>query len=185
MLCLSDIEQEGLQLDAYHQCLKPTVFFFDPKDEIENETHFKSVGCRLFIPLIFNYKGIDALMINKEGDKSVTIIPIQITIAKNHSDSVQAFKDHWESLQNVFEKCDSIAIEFLWLGLKKKDPIPDEDIPEMLIYHKTISSLSLFLEKLMDELKLVPRESVAKAKRKQYTKLKSRNVPRKRGRPRK
>jgi hypothetical protein len=75
----------------------------------------KEEGSTLYVPLRFNMKAIDALFVRVDTKKkNAYVIPIQITVAKWHSDSEAAFFSDWEKWI-VGLKGFKIIVSFLWI----------------------------------------------------------------------
>jgi hypothetical protein len=109
----------------------------------------------LHIPKIFNYKGVDGIIVKKEppideeekqgegkkqgeekkgeeekrGKQRLFVYPLQMTMAKKHKDSHKTFFDEWKSWIATLEEFDVIP-EFIWIskngGIPKKHKQTDE-----------------------------------------------------------
>ena len=72
----------------------------------------KDEGSTLYVPLKFDLKAIDALSVRVDTRNSVVLI--QITAAKQHSDSESAFFSDWEKW-TVGHVGFEIVVSFLWI----------------------------------------------------------------------
>jgi hypothetical protein len=69
----------------------------------------------LYVPTKFNFKAIDALLVHRDTAKKIaTIVPIQITLQENHSDSEAGFFNHWAAWSALFPG-DTVNAKFLWI----------------------------------------------------------------------
>jgi hypothetical protein len=86
-LCITRISREGLYVDGEHYLSSSTyvckgqVPIFDT-----NNTY------TLYVPFAYNFKAIDALLL-KVNSGNAHLVPIQITIAGKHKDSVSDFSE--------------------------------------------------------------------------------------------
>jgi hypothetical protein len=84
----------------------------------------------LYCPLKFNYRAIDGIIVRIApvgvGERrKCFMFPIQITVARKHSDSEAAFFKHWGKWKSSFaENNIDIEVEFLWIT--KEDPDTSE-----------------------------------------------------------
>jgi hypothetical protein len=74
----------------------------------------------LYVPTGFNYRIIDGIILwldlsNRESEKKKALLfPLQVTIAKSHSDSEEKFFNRWRGwVQNL--KDFDVEVEFLWV----------------------------------------------------------------------
>lgn len=96
--CLTIIEIRGFQTKK-----ATTTFHFDNAAEAVSRVKAMTSDCYLGIPKAFNFKAIDALLVDYKGDVSgqgtikgkIDLMPIQITISENHSNSEEKFWDEW------------------------------------------------------------------------------------------
>lgn len=104
------------------------------KPTIDKPTGRKKTEVRLYVPEASNHEGIDAVVIRIDKRKTArgkpqeyhfTVVPIQITIAKSHSDSEKKFFDSYEEYTRQFEAMGfastTVSIIFLWVV----ESIPD------------------------------------------------------------
>ena len=77
----------------------------------------------LYRPIEFNYKAIDGMIVkagkkNANGKKpKLCLFPIQITVAKSHSDSHTKFFVEYNKWSRYLKDFD-VEIQFLWINLK-------------------------------------------------------------------
>jgi hypothetical protein len=68
-----------------------------------------------YIPVKFNLKAIDGLFVSlNTKHRTAVIVAIQITVAKRHKDSVQAFFASWDQWMHRLENF-TIKASFLWI----------------------------------------------------------------------
>lgn len=77
----------------------------------------------LYIPIRFNNKAIDGFILHlpklKAGN-TAKLLPIQITIAKKHSDSVGAFLTDWAKWKNELQSY-KVDLTFVWIVEKGRN----------------------------------------------------------------
>jgi hypothetical protein len=74
----------------------------------------------LHCPLDFNYRGIDGIIVrfvSTDEKKTCFLFPIQITVAKTHSNSEEAFFSEWQSWTKNLEGYEVVP-RFLWITTK-------------------------------------------------------------------
>jgi hypothetical protein len=109
--CLSAISSSGFNVrDLHWNPLKPKIFSGDILRAIPLET-----SETLYIPNQRNYKDIDALYlsINKK-QKTVLVVPIQISINLFHKDSEACFYAGWRQWVKHFEDY-TLSSTFVWI----------------------------------------------------------------------
>jgi hypothetical protein len=118
-ICLSTISVNGLTVDGVMYKPLETIVFQDDLPSVL-PIQGKQKGCRFYIPIAFNFKAIDGLILSWDRNKMEAIlIPIQITIAKTHSDSVTKFfsdwSRHWSKQLPIF----TVKVIFVWIGVSE------------------------------------------------------------------
>jgi len=86
--------------------------------------------CCLYVPLEFNFADIDAAVIWVDRDKlKAHVYPIQVTIAKAHTDSETSFyQSQWRHWKAKFPADYDVSSTFIWID--KKEP-STEDKPAL------------------------------------------------------
>lgn len=125
-MCLSSISQKGLNAGLNLGNMK--VIMFQGKYPIYSTT----CNLVLYIPSVFNFKAIDGLILQLDiKAKSVHLIPIQITIAKNHSKSEKKFFENWNTWIEDFVDY-NIQTTFLWIMEEQRGwAIVKQEVREM------------------------------------------------------
>jgi hypothetical protein len=114
--CLSSIAQKGLHVNGLGFNNMPTKVF-----ERSYPDYDLSLDLRLYIPFAYNFKAIDGLILSLDADQKIAkLVPIQVTISKNHSDSSGAFFTHWKDWTKGLEGY-TIEATFLWITEDKRD----------------------------------------------------------------
>jgi hypothetical protein len=75
-------------------------------------------GPVLYWPLQFNYPAVDAIIVrfdNSNKRKKCFIYPLQITVAKSHSDSEESFFRTWDYWTNDLKDRYDLEVEFFWI----------------------------------------------------------------------
>lgn len=114
-VCLGSIAEKGLS-DPFVR--KPSnVSMFEKRPSLSREME---TSCIFYIPEKFNYKAIDGILleINNEA-KEAHLVPIQVTISKNHKDSETAFFQDWSYWRDALEGYD-IRVSFVWIVMEGK-----------------------------------------------------------------
>jgi len=112
--CLSSISQKGLKVGGLGFDNIPTIMFQ------KEPTYKTSEQIAIYVPIAFNFKAIDGLILSldtspSEGIKGkARLIPIQITIASSHSDSATTFFNKWKNWIKGLEEYD-VEATFLWI----------------------------------------------------------------------
>jgi len=161
-LCLACMSRLGLQVDpgvVIEQGLQ--VVHIDNEESLDVpafQTLFQKYKI-LYIPKSFNFKAVDGIIVVAPDKKTVKIFPIQITIARSHSESVEKFKEVlWPNLKDKF-KFEHIEIHFVWLVKElpfqgKKDTEHFDataEFPKLSIYYREIRSLLPDLDDLLSD----------------------------------
>ena len=74
-------------------------------------------GVTIYIPVKYNFRAIDSLILSLDTvgtRKKATIFPLQITIAKSHSDSEPKFFENWDKWCSGLEDYE-VEFHFLWI----------------------------------------------------------------------
>jgi hypothetical protein len=67
------------------------------------------------VPLKFNLKAVDAIYVSVNAkQKTALVVPIQITVAKKHGDSVGAFFEDWATWSQALANY-NITVRFMWI----------------------------------------------------------------------
>ena len=113
---LSSIASRGLDISKDISTPMDTVMFAGNFPTLE-----KKSNPVLYCPLKFNYRGIDAIIVRfdysrgKKLDKNKCFMfPLQVIVAKSHTDSEQAFFDDWSLWSEGLDDFD-VVVEFLWI----------------------------------------------------------------------
>ena len=109
--CLSSISIHGLDIGMGLSTGIATQLFQGDFPQFTLEE-----GVVLYCPVKFNFPGIDAVVVRLEstgGRKKAFLFPIQITIAKKHSDSVGKFFASWGQWSKPFGNEYEIEVRFL------------------------------------------------------------------------
>jgi hypothetical protein len=80
-------------------------------------TRFESSPA-LYWPLQFNYPAVDGIIVrfdNSNKRKKCFIYPLQITVAKSHSDSEESFFRTWDHWTNDLKDRYDLEVEFFWI----------------------------------------------------------------------
>jgi hypothetical protein len=73
------------------------------------------------VPLKFNLKAIDAIYVCvNTKKKTALVVPIQITVAKKHKDSVRAFFEDWATWSEALADF-TITVHFVWIHDGERD----------------------------------------------------------------
>jgi hypothetical protein len=116
--CLSSISQKGLKIAGLGFNNMKAITY-----TTKIPTYDKCSSLTLYIPFAYNYKAIDGLILEITNDEPedkenkcgvVRLIPIQITIAKEHSDSESNFFARWNDWENDLQEYE-IQYIFLWI----------------------------------------------------------------------
>ncbi|RPB23915.1 hypothetical protein L211DRAFT_808963 [Terfezia boudieri ATCC MYA-4762] len=90
---------------------KPKAFLFDDA----KPTMSRDSPCSLYIPVSFNYRAVDAILVAVDKQKDEAIITgVQITISRTHSDSEAKFFSGWEWWRDIVD-CTTVSFRFLWI----------------------------------------------------------------------
>jgi len=167
-LCLYHIASYGLTVLPNHNIAMPSkVCNFRSVDKLSLPREGK---CVLYLPGAFNFPAIDAMVIDrcwkndkdskantvsKKDKKSVTVYPIQITIADQHSDSEAKFIERWNKSWHYIFKQYKCKDYFCLVRINGEGPHTHEqknNFPGMTVRHKAIGSLSDTFEFLINEI---------------------------------
>jgi hypothetical protein len=80
----------------------------------------KERNLALYCPIMFNYRGIDGIIVRfdysggKTDKSKCFMFPLQVTLAKPHSDSEQKFFNEWSMWTKYLDDFD-VVVEFLWI----------------------------------------------------------------------
>ena len=75
----------------------------------------RSPGFFLYIPTAFNFRAVDAIMVSLNEEMTAAIVVgVQITIAKDHSDSEAKFFSDWQWWKSILD-CSDVTFRFLWI----------------------------------------------------------------------
>jgi hypothetical protein len=117
-ICLSTISSKGLIVAEKHYMPQTTEIFQGSSLSFGNTLNTSEPTCALFIPLLYNFPSIDALILdvtmNREG-KAAHLIPIQVTIAKKHKDSLWDFRKSFGDLKKQLSGYAEIKATFVWI----------------------------------------------------------------------
>lgn len=110
---LSSIALRGLEIAGQISKRMDTVIF----DGIIPNFHMTEGDPVLYCPINYNYRGIDGIIIRfTEG--TCYMFPLQITIAKSHSDSEEKFFREWSKWTN---KLTNIKVDLTFIWITKED----------------------------------------------------------------
>ena len=129
--CLSSIAQNGIRVAGLGlDHMKTTTFNQFP-------SYDNTVDHSLYIPSAFNFRAIDGLILQLDKtNRDACLIPIQITIAKNHSKSDTAFFDNWDKWKRGLEEY-NVSVKFLWITEEKR-ATKEEEKDEKKLRGRTI-----------------------------------------------
>jgi hypothetical protein len=111
--CISAMSDTGFSYGGIHfPALEATIF--DPRPGLISSVP-RSRDCEIFfVPSEPNYKDIDALYVRiSHKNRTVYVVPIQITVAKRHKDSEKAFYAGWRKWKAAFPDC--TLTTFVWI----------------------------------------------------------------------
>jgi hypothetical protein len=111
---LSSIAAHGLNI-GQNICTKITTDMFETDFPVFKKDESSPV---LHCPLHYNYPGIDGIIVrfdNSGGQKTCFMFPLQITMAKRHSNSEQVFFSKWKPWTEHLEDY-KIVLRFLWIS---------------------------------------------------------------------
>jgi hypothetical protein len=110
---LSSIVSRGLNIQGEIYKKMDTVMFSGSFPKFD-----KTEGAPvLYCPINFNYRGIDGIII-RFTEKKCFMFPLQITVAKSHSDSEEVFFREWSKWTN---KLDGIEVVLVFVWITKED----------------------------------------------------------------
>ena len=102
-----------------------TVLFTSPHPPAD----IKRPGFTCYIPSAFNFRAVDAILVFVGNEKAV-VVGVQITIAKTHSDSEEAFFQEWNSwMHKLVVPSKNIEFKFLWIVEDRGEIQGEENIP--------------------------------------------------------
>ena len=110
---LSSIASRGLEISEQISKRMDTVMFSGDIPEF-NTTKGDPV---LYCPIDFNFRGIDGIIVRFAGRKCF-MFPLQITVAKSHSDSEEVFFNEWSKWTN---KLSDFEVEPVFVWITKED----------------------------------------------------------------
>ena len=113
-LCLSSISLRGLHIGMG---LSPAKGIATRCFNHKLPEYSLQQGVTIYLPVNYNFRTIDALILSLDtvGErKKATIFPLQITIAKSHSDSEPKFFEHWPKWCSGL---DNYEVEFHFLRI--------------------------------------------------------------------
>ncbi len=99
----------------------------------------KDMPSTYYVPLKFNLKAVDAIYVEvNERQNTVTVVAIQITVAKRHRDSLADFFAQWEQWTDSLKDF-TITPIFLWIveGTRGRADV-EEKLREMRTGQKTL-----------------------------------------------
>ncbi len=99
----------------------------------------KDMPSTYYVPLKFNLKAVDAIYVEvNERQNTVTVVAIQITVAKRHRDSPADFFAQWEQWTDLLKDF-TITPIFLWIveGTRGRADV-EEKLREMRTGQKTL-----------------------------------------------
>src|SRR5271170_1938545 len=111
---LSSIASRGLEISEQISRRMETVMFSGRFPLFSNRTEGDPV---LYCPLDFNFRAIDGIIVRFAGRKCF-MFPIQITVAKRHSNSEEGFFSEWETWT---KDLNGLEIEPVFVWITKKD----------------------------------------------------------------
>lgn len=135
-VCLSHIATYGLKIvDGKLEAMLMYYFWDVPDWGVLMKATGRATR-QLFVPTRFNYEAIDGIIAHlNKGRKSLALYPIQITIAKDHSDSEEKFFLKWwlkyvDAIHSRFGTDYSITVTFIWIH-KDQEHITnvEKDVP--------------------------------------------------------
>jgi hypothetical protein len=106
---LSSIASRGLEISEQISKKMDTVMFSGDIPRF-NRTEGDLV---LYYPMGFNYPGIGGIIIRFTGEKCF-LYPLQITVAKSHSDSESVFFRKWSMWANELDDFE-VELAFIWI----------------------------------------------------------------------
>jgi len=117
--CLSSISMHGLHVRGLDVKNMTTIVFQGyPMYDLSHDL-------ALYIPLTFNFKAIDGLILSLDKVNMVAhLIPIQVTISQRHSDSESKFFENWSNWISGLGSYSANAT-FLWIT-KASGPISNK-----------------------------------------------------------
>ncbi|KAF8538638.1 hypothetical protein BDD12DRAFT_841601 [Trichophaea hybrida] len=121
------IEQMLLSWVSCHGCHKAGPEFYGKEIPVQMFSDFPNHlpdPVVLYVPMSYNFRAIDGILVHRDNaSKAATIVPIQITISKPHSDSEEKFYGQWREWTALFEDW-TIETRFLWI----KETIRPNDV---------------------------------------------------------
>jgi hypothetical protein len=126
----------GLENKNQFETSAPITMYPDDFPVLSPPTTCQKVVTQLFVPLSHRCRYIDGILVQwKFEDKFVTIVPMQITIAKSHTPSDASFmENHWSGMVAHLDEWE-IDARFLWIketrdGPAKMTVVPAKETPK-------------------------------------------------------
>jgi hypothetical protein len=129
---LSSIASRGSEISEQISKKMDTVMFSGNIPEF-NRTEGDPV---LYCPIDFNYRAIDGIIVRFTGRKCF-MFPLQITVAKSHSDSEEVFFRNWSIWTNKLTDLEVVPV-FIWIT-KEDSEVNTVDA----VYRSTKSGMKL------------------------------------------
>jgi hypothetical protein len=86
-----------------------TIMFHEAVPQLNRTEDYPVLYC----PINYNYPGVDGIIVQFTGQKCF-VYPLQITVAKSHSDSEEAFFRQWGMWTNSLEDFEVVPV-FVWI----------------------------------------------------------------------
>ena len=122
-ICINKISAKGLPMvDAGLTMMEVTPFSVRPAWNMEvgkgsSKQASKYSTVHLYVPTAYNFPNIDAVILALK-DTSAHIVPIQVTLSRDHKDSEEIFyKEMWQPWTEQLENAGfTVSSTFVWIG---------------------------------------------------------------------
>lgn len=110
---------------------RPTTMLVDaiPKDVLKGQS-----GVVLYIPTVYNFPAVDAVLVQTGPENTAAIYGIQVTISQTHSNSEEMFFRKWESwLDQLGLPHEKVHFGFVWVLEDRGFRPARENVPEKVV----------------------------------------------------
>jgi len=117
LTCLSCIADFGLNFGDIHLKSTAPIIFYGNLEDLRNQipSNLSMDFSAFYIPHNPQFEDIDALYFQYKHQSNVaTVIPIQVTISKRHTDSEWFFYKSWDSWKTRFHNY-TLTTTFVWI----------------------------------------------------------------------
>jgi len=100
-------------------------------DAIPEDVSIKPPGVVLYIPTVYNFPAVDAVLVEIGPEGTAAVYGIQVTISQTHSDAEEMFFRKWETwLDHLDLPRGKVQFGFVWIVEDRRDGPARENVPQ-------------------------------------------------------